>query len=277
MKYCLQYSNQCKSLKEADEVTIKYIEDKGLVKFLENHKHQRVNLSIAGSTLPQPELRKLIAMKKEYSAYRFAVAFEGNRFDPEVLEQLRENNIPFYCSFRCDNWETFNYYIKLGVSDINVSGALAFELPKVKRVLEKNKANIQIRITPNYCTNTLGWTNHLIGFFVRPEDIDLYAEYVDILDFYGIENQDTFYNMYAKTKRFLGNLNTCIYNLDMDIDNKAMTSLFGDRRRACGRECLSGGRCHRCYDLYKLQEIYREKAQEKIIETLKQAQEALQK
>ena len=174
MKYCLQYSNQCKSLKEADEVTIKYIEDKGLVKFLENHKHQRVNLSIAGSTLPQPELRKLIAIKKEYPAYRFSVAFEGNRFDPEVLEQLRENNIPFYCSFRCDNWETFNYYIKLGVSDINVSGALAFELPKVKRVLEKNKANIQIRIMPNYCTNTLGWTDHLIGFFVRPEDMLIY-------------------------------------------------------------------------------------------------------
>ena len=99
MKYCLQYSNQCKKLKEADEVTIKYIEDKGLVKFLENHKHQRVNLAITGATLPQVELRKLIAIKKEYPEYRFAVAFDGNRFDPEVLKQLKENNIPFYCSF----------------------------------------------------------------------------------------------------------------------------------------------------------------------------------
>lgn len=277
MKYCLLYSNQCKSLNKADEVTIKYIEDKGLIAFLENHKHQRVNLAVTGSSLPQTEIRKLIAIKNDYPEYNFAVAFDRNRFDPEMLKQLKDNNIPFYCSFRCDNWETFNYYVKLGVSDINVSGALAFELPKVKRVLEKNNANIQIRITPNYCINTLGHTDRLIGFFVRPEDIDLYAEYVDILDFYGVEHQDIFYKMYAKTKRFLGNLNTCIYHLDMDIDNKAMTTLFGERRRSCGRECLSGGRCHRCYDLYKIQEMYREKAQEKITETLKRAQEENQK
>lgn len=269
MKYCLQYSNICKKFNLADEVMINYIEDKGLLTFLERHAHQRVNLLT--EQLPISEVRKLIAIKTDYPQYNFVVVYRTH-LDAEMTTVLQANNIPFYCAAPCLSWETFHYLVKAGVSDVNVSGPLAFALPKVKRVLEKLGAKIQLRATPNFCLKEHPTTEGLIGFFIRPEDTEKYEGYIDIFDFYGVEHQDTFYNLYTN-QHFLGNLNTIIYHLNMDIDNKAMVTLFGERRLGCDRECLKGGRCHRCYDLYKLEEIYRVQAQEQIEKTFNEARQ----
>lgn len=271
MKYCLRYTNICTKLNKADEITIKYIEDKGLVDFLEKFSSKRVNLLINPLHFGEMEVRKLVAIRKTYPQYDFAVAMTD--YEPVFGDSLAKANIKFYEAKPCLDWERMDYLLKEGVSDLNLSGPLAFELGNVKRVLNMMGRKVQIRVTPNKVQNIHSETDSLVGFFIRPEDVELYEGYVDVLDFEGLEHQDTFYSIYAEQKMFIGQLNQCIYDFKGQVDNKGLITLFGERRRNCCRECLKGGRCRRCYSLADLAKPMGERAREKIMETLKKEQE----
>lgn len=273
MKYCLKYTNICTKLYKADEISIKYIEDKGLVDFMEKFSSQRIILRIEATYFPESEVRKLIAIKNTYPDYRFAVAMGG--YVQELGHTLREAGIDFFESTPCTDWERFNYLIKEGVSDINLSGPLAFDLGNVHRVLNILNPNVQVRVTPNSCLRLNPNTDPLIGFFIRPEDVSVYEDFVDVLEFEGLEHQDTFYSIYAEHKMFIGGLNQCIYGFNKVIDNKGLVSLFGERRKTCAQQCLKGGRCHRCYDLAAIAKNMGDRAKEQILDTIKEEQEKM--
>jgi hypothetical protein len=148
-------------------------------------------------------------------------------------------------------------------------------MSKVKQILDSLDRKVIIRATPNRVEKIMAQTNSLIGFFIRPEDVEVYEGFIDVLEFEALEHQDTFFSIYAEQKMFIGNLNQCIYNFQEPIDNKGLITLFGERRRDCGRQCLSGGRCHRCYDLADLAKPMGERARDKILETIKKEQEKL--
>lgn len=263
MKYCLKWTNTSKYLKDVDEISIKYIEDRGLVSFMEKYADKRIILRVIAKAFSDSELSKLIAIKKQFPNYNFTVALDEN--NQALVIKLKNAKIPFYFLKPVQDWETFGYLINsLEVSDIDLSGALAFELPKVKRYLEKVNANTVIRITPNIIQSQTENCPPLQNFFIRPDDIDQYEPYIDILEFEGIEHQDTFYNIYAKEKLFVGKLNQVIYNFPLAIDNVGLIPQFGERRISCGRECLSGGRCKRCDTLVSIAEKMGPQIREKV-------------
>ena len=267
MKYCLKWNNRCSHLKDADEISIKYIEDRGLVDFMEKYADKRIIIRLESIDFSDSEIAKLAAIRKQFPNYRFTVGLPQE--DYNLALKLSSKDIPFYFLKPVQNWEDFRFYItELGVSDIDLSGALAFELPKVKRYLEKVKANTVIRITPNIIHSQTDNCPPLQHFFVRPDDIDQYEPYIDIIEFEGIEHQDTFYNIYAKEKMFIGKLNQVIYNFPLAIDNMGLIPQFGERRISCGRECLCGGRCKRCDTLAHISEVMGPQVREKIKENL---------
>ena len=267
MKYCLKWNNRCLHLKDADEISIKYIEDRGLIDFMEKYVNKRIVIRLESTNFADSEIAKLVAIRKQFPNYRFTVGLPQE--DYNLALKLNSKDIPFYFLKPVQNWEDFRFYItELEVSDIDLSGALAFELPKVKRYLEKVKANTVIRVTPNIIHSQTDNCPPLQHFFIRPDDIDQYEPYVDIIEFEGIEHQDTFYNIYAKEKMFIGKLNQVIYNFPLAIDNMGLIPQFGERRISCGRECLSGGRCKRCDTLAHISEVMGPQVREKIKENL---------
>ena len=251
MKFCLRWTNICKSLKSADETTIKYIEDRGLVDFLEKYKDKRINLLIDTLNFEEKEIYKLIAIRKTHPEYDFAVAM--NNYSQSLMELFTKSDIPHYLYNQCYSWELLYKLVEQDmVSDINLSGPLAFELPKVKKYLDSLDRKVQVRITPNVCASEYETTPKLVQFFIRPDDLELYAPYIDVVEFEGIEHQDTFFKIYAQQKTFYGKLNQVIYNFPDSVDNKGLINLFGQRRISCGRECLKGGHCRRCYSLVSI-------------------------
>lgn len=271
MRYCLKYTNLCKNLSKADEIQIQYIEDRGLLKFLEKFAAQRIILALE-SFLPDSELGKLIAIHNQYPEYNFAVAFKN--LDTCNFAKLAETGISFFVREPCQDWETFHYLLSIGVSDINISGPLAFELNKVAAKQAFDRPVI-IRVTPNITQSLRGTTDDLIKFYIRPDDLDLYEPYVDVIEFAGLDKQDAFFDIY-KRKLFIGNLNQCIYNFNEQVDNKGLTSLFGERRLNCGQQCIKGGHCRRCYDMKAISIPTAEKVKEQITETIKQEQEKIE-
>lgn len=273
MKYCLKYTNICTKLNKANEISIKYIEDKGLVDFMEKFKAQRIILRINPAEFSHNEVKKLIAIHKQCPQYNFAVAL--SYFDATLMPWFLSEGIPFFIAKPCSNWEEFHYLIKQGVSDIDISGPLGFEMSKVKLVLDSLGRKVIVRATPNRVEKIIAQTDSLIGFFIRPEDVDIYEGYIDVLEFEGLEHQDTFFSIYAEQKMFIGNLNQCIYNFNGKVDNKGLVSLFGERRRDCGRQCLSGGRCRRCFTMANISHPMGDRAREHIMEMLKKEQEKI--
>ena len=245
MKYCLKWNNLCTHLKDADEISIRYIEDKGLLDFMKKYADKRIILRLESTNFSDNEIAKLVAIRRQFPEYSFTVALPNE--DMNLVNKFKEHDVPFYFLTPVQDWETLNYYIReLGVSDIDLSGPLGFELPKVKKLLERLELFVQIRITPNIIRASTQHCPPLKMFFIRPDDIDLYADYVDVVEFEGIEHQDTFFNIYAKKKTFIGKLNQVIYNFPLPIDNLGLIKYFGEGRIGCGRKCLAGIRCNRC-------------------------------
>ena len=273
MKYCLKYTNICTKLNKCQEISIKYIEDKGLVDFMKKYSSQRIILRVDPSEFSHGEVRKLIAIKKQYPEYNFAVALACS--DATLMPWFVQEKIPFFINRPCRSWEEFNWLLKQGVSDINISGPLGFEMEKVNRVLNSLDRKVIIRATANKVENAMQQTDTLVGFYIRPEDVAVYENYIDVLEFEGLEHQDAFFSIYSEQKTFIGNLNQCIYGIEEKVDNKGLVTLFGERRRDCGRQCLSGGRCRRCYDLVEIAKPMGDRAREKILETLRKEQEKI--
>ena len=268
MKYCLKWNNRCSSLKDADEISIKYIEDKGLVDFMGKYAEKRIIIRLQSTHFSDSEIAKLVAIRNQFPQYRFTVGIPA--IDTNLTSRLQERKVPFYILTPVKDWETLNFLVcTLGVTDINISGPLGFELPKVKRFLERFGKDVVVRATPNSIATMFTITcPSLQCFFIRPNDIDLYEPYIDVLEFDGIEHQDTFYKIYAKEKAFIGKLNQVIYDFDLPIDNMGLIPAFGERRIDCGRECLSGGRCKRCMTLANISETMGNYVREKVKENL---------
>lgn len=253
MKYCLKWNNLSKKLDKADEISIIYQEDRGLVDFMRKYANKRIILRIDSYKFHSGEIAKLAAIRKQYPELEFTVAMDHQNLALALIFTQKE--IPFYFLTPVQDWETFNWYaVDLKVSDIDISGPLGFELPKVKRFLEKNDLSTIIRATPNKVHAITQGCPPIKSFFIRPEDIDTYAEYIDVIEFEGVEHQDTFFNIYAKEKMFVGKLPQVIYNFPTPIDGVGIPSAFAEKRIRCGRECLSGGRCNRCAIIESLAE-----------------------
>lgn len=83
--------------------------------------------------------------------------------------------------------------INTGVSDIFITNDLGFDLDRVSKVAKDNK-DIQIRCYLNlsqaYSKNNTGFTD----FFIRPEDMNEYSQYINIGEFWmGEEQQNILY------------------------------------------------------------------------------------
>ena len=245
MKYCLKYTNKCKHIKDVDEIQIVYLENKDLLTFLQKYSDKRVIL-LVNAALSQGEINKLKAIRKQYPELAFAVAFVTRKVCN--YQDLVEAGIDFFIIEPCNSWEELHALVKMGVSDINCSGFLGFHLPQVKYVLNKLPNKINIRITPNKAQSLEESTPDLIKFYLRPESLKLYSEFIDVLEFEDFTKQDIFYEIYS-TRYFTGHLNQCVYGLNENIDNKGLAEIWDESRLSCGQKCLQGHPCRRCYDL----------------------------
>ena len=94
MRYCLKYTNLCKNLSKADEIQIQYIEDRGLVDFMNKYANKRIVLLVDSKSFPDSEINKLIAIKKTYPDLQFTVCL--NEYSEGLVEVLKKANLAFF-------------------------------------------------------------------------------------------------------------------------------------------------------------------------------------
>lgn len=248
MKSCIEWRKGFKFLPQIDEFNIDFRNKEiQLAKFLDVYaKSQRVNIR-----LPQEYTRYDIDLIE--AAYEKGYNIAAILPDLQPIERLKEKKVPFYLAQYATNWDEFTGMIELGVSDIFITNELGFELDKVSTIAKEN--NVKIRCFANIAQSS--WGKGIKTFFIRPEDVDIYSEYVDVLEFYdSVNQQNVLYDVYFKSKEWNGKLREIIKRLDDNVNNYyILGNEFANRRIKCGKKCLkdnSRRKCELCERLIEL-------------------------
>lgn len=246
MKSCIEWRKSFKYFDEVDEYNIEYKRDKidKLIKFLDKYsieKGKRVNIEVGTN---EGDVDVLIEMKKKYD-YNIALKMKPLEKKDKILEKLRKNSIPFYFNIYVTRWNQLNEYISCGVSDVIISGELGFDLPRVAAAVGEG---IQVRAYVNVSQYIYSSEDTFKSFFIRPEDMDFYSQYIDVAEFYNSDNtQNTLYEIYFKDKKWDGKLREIIKRLDDDVNNYYILGKeFAIQRSKCKKNCIKGERCRLC-------------------------------
>lgn len=253
MKYAVQYRKGFKYLDQVDEINILFRrEDTTLVDFLLLHQKQRINISIYDieDFIESNSIKLFDAIAIEHPEINFAInlGYYHNSESPKLMKIIKERVIPhkFFFNDFVRNWDTLHGLKDLGVSDMYIVEDLGFELDAVGKIL--HSAGIQVRVFPNIAQSPWIKTPALKKFFIRPDDIEIYEPYVDVIEFFGSDDSiETYYKIYAIDKKWFGKLNEVIIDFDDDrLDSRFLLPIFGERRLKCGKRCLKGSSCNIC-------------------------------
>lgn len=120
---------------------------------------------------------------------------------------------------------------------------LGFSVPSLEKL-----ENVNIRVSPTVSPNAALGSSDVTSFFIRPEDLSLYENAINIIDFKVTDQdkEDTLFKIY-KRGSFLFDLSQLIENLNQKTPNKFIPQGFGKYRLDCGQRCKIPGRsCHLC-------------------------------
>jgi len=153
-------------------------------------------------------------------------------------------------------------------TDMYICEELGFYLDKISAILHKN--NIKIRVFPNICQSSFIETPSLKTFFIRPEDISIYANFVDVFELLiDKDKQQILFKIY-KQEKWAGKLKDIIPTFKGDLDSRYLLGNFGAIRAKCGKRCLyKPGTCTICdrfnevADTFKNNKIIIQKASKK--------------
>ena len=174
----------------------------------------------------------------------------------ETAEIFKAHNLPFFCRLSggaaADSLEKMICLCEKGLKDIYVLGQLGFCMKSAREIADRYKVNI--RLVPNLASLSyftfahISEEQNLTAFWVRPEDLYMYNEYVDFIEVYhggDAKNQKVLLEIYKDSKIWNGELSAIIVGLG-DLDNRYLTSEFTKARINCEKKCMLC-KCHSCF------------------------------
>ena len=181
-------------------------------------------------------------------------------YDHVVEEDLNRYNIPHYYQYICCDWENLLGFCSLNITDIRIGGNLPFMLYFTSKITKEK--NIRLRCFCNYCEQKWQTIPSIKNFFIRPEDIPFYSNYIDTFEFrsYGDNtNYNVLYEVFGIEHKWFGKLSEIILNYQGNEDNRTLIPEFGEYRSRCQRKCLIDSNsckiCDRIADLsYSLED-----------------------
>ncbi len=176
-------------------------------------------------------------------------------YEKELEQILVRNKIPHYYNEYIQTWDRLYGFLSLDITDIIITGELAFNIETVSAIAKKK--NINIRLFCNICQSNWEDFPSIKSFFIRPEDLILYAEYVNTIEFVtknDIHILNVLYEVYIKEQKWFGLLKEIIIDYKTEEDNRFIIPRFGQKRLNCNQQCLKSKDiiCHTCEQISDL-------------------------
>jgi hypothetical protein len=137
---------------------------------------------------------------------------------------------------------------------------LFFDLPNVK------KFDIPLRAVPNVAFEPyIPRENGICGQWIRPEDVEVYEDYIDALEFRFTElpQERALYRIYAEQHRWPGEMSDIITNFGVEAANPVVYEEIAKIRLSCKQKCQSGHPCTLCERSVKFGDLVRKYAKAK--------------
>lgn len=262
MKYCVDYTEETAKecsvdfqlLEKIDEINIYYNEkDLTLYEFLLKFKEKRINIILnEENSINISIIDKILKIQQENNYIYLVLDF----YNKEIYDYIQNKNLPFYYRDVIKDWETFYFYNNLEITDLYISGDLCFELEKIKNLL-KNKT---LRVFPNILQKNNENGEDIKGFFVRPEDTNMYEKYITTFELRSpfelfeknYYNLNVIFEIYKNSKKWFGNLKEIIIGYNDNLDSRYILPTFTEKRLNCGRKCYKGSKCKICQEIKDL-------------------------
>ena len=156
-----------------------------------------------------------------------------------------------------------NYFIDCGVSDIYIANELGFYLGDIAPYIHEK--NVIIRAFPNVAQSIIEKTPVISKFFIRPDDVYLYEDLIDVFEFFGSLNRQSVLMEIYKEETWSDILDLIIIGLNLDLDNRLFNPYFGEARVNCRKRCTFG-KCNICKRSFTLGETLRDQLVEEYME-----------
>lgn len=240
MKYCLSARQTINKLKQyADEIKVQY-SDKGFIyDLIDQCPEKTIILSLPVGIVEPIDWQEISVFAKNYNGQFLCAIHDLNQY-----EECQNRSLNFYFDYPVTSYYELQAMKKMGVSYIVIGIPLFFDLENVK------KFNIPIRTVPNIAyLHYLHRENGACGQWIRPEDQDVYNEYIQTFEFSATtpSQEMTIYKIYAEDKAWPGDLNLLIPDLNIPCNNSLIFKDIAEVRIGCQHRCqLPQSSCHLC-------------------------------
>ena len=267
MNFCIDFygDRTMELLKTADEINILLEKIKDLTdlpEFCEIHKNQRINLCI--NDYDEDGINQLLYFAFDFQQEKkgiYDIVVRLPYFEKETFEKIKEkySEARFYFQIGCATWDTLIGFLNLKVTDVFIVEGMGFELDKIAPIVHESGA--KIRVFPNIAQSSWSNISDLQKFWIRPEDTELYEDYIDIYEFAydRYDQQKIYYDIYFNDKKWFGDLKEIIFGLENSLDSTCILPRFAEKRIRCGRACMKGGSCQMCKVIVELAKTLEEK------------------
>ena len=220
----------------------------------------KILLNINGYTEEDIEevLKLYKELKEKYENVIIQINIDSQR---NIMEQLKQNNIPYMFLNFCRAVEQVYAMQLLGAREAYVTEELAFNLDNLQYFRKRDANGIKLRIFPDIAQSSDHTQKDIPAyekFWIRPEDLIFYEPYIDTIEFYRRDDRlSVVYEIY-KQRVYTKELNILILDApDLAIKGSTLDPRFGKFRIDCQKKCHIG-RCNLCAEMYHLAEKFQE-------------------
>ena len=230
-----------------------------LMEFLNAYPNKKIIIDIQDGLI---DIKQCAAIAKNFTniTYRLDL-FSAIGYH----EELNTHKVPFMIYGIVENLDMLHSFLQMGVSQVSVGYELGFLLPKISTMIKRKYPNVKIRVYPNFYQQIdyTGEMSFIKGFFVRPEDVYFYSQFVDIFELTVPENKKeglkVLLEAYAIKQSWYGDLKPLINGLPQSLDNRVVIPSFGTNRIKCGKRCYLDSGCNICERILDLGETFIDK------------------
>ena len=254
MKYCVSGRQPASTLRQADEIKMQYQDRRRLIDYAVEMPEKTYIVEVPKSVL-ELDLQLFTTLSESTN---LILALQ----DMKWAKTCQENNIKFYWAYPIFSWYELDTVLQYKPSYLFLTAPLCFSLREVRL-----KTNTPIRLCPNVANSDyLPRNNGLCGPWIRPEDVEVYGQWVDALEFKTehLEQERTLLKVYKDDKAWPGNLNLLFTDFGINVSNLAIPEGIGERRANCRQRCMEARTCHLCETTIKLADTLRNNYYERL-------------
>ena len=240
MKFAVSSRQPSSVLEQCDEILVQERDHDYIFTLIEKFGTEKTIVLYYNGNIPM----KLVEQYNTLAKNNFKVCID----DTYRIKELQEKNIKCFMRQPVETFYQLNALIGLGINEIVIAAPLFFDMDQVKAT------GVAVRAIANFGNPiSLPHSNEVAGSWIRPNDIPIYEDYIDVVQFYStqLEQEATLLKIY-KQEDWPGDLGLIIPDLNYVGSNRYIKDNM-TRRLNCHQRCMSKkDSCHYCYLILEL-------------------------